>query len=93
MVTIAISASIVKSRSSIRPWSLPTVSNTISISPRVFIRMPTAADSRIAIPAARAPPNAPRNFPAQAAARIRRKSTKSPARSPGMSTAIPDVTK
>ena len=93
VVTIAIRASSVKRRSSIRPASRPTVRSTISTSPRVFMSTPIAAASRGGTRIARAAPKEPRNFPAHAATRMSTNAAASPARRPGMSTAMPDVTK
>ena len=66
VVTSAMITIIAKTASVMTPSSRPMLRMTSSISPRVFMRMPMAADSRQSSPHARAASIDPPNFPRHA---------------------------
>ena len=67
-MTSAISTIMVKILAEITPKSKPTLSTMSSINPRVFIKTPSAAASRVPIPVSRAMQKLPPNLPRQATA-------------------------
>ena len=70
VVTTAMITSMAKSWEEITPRSSPRFRTINSISPRVFIRIPSDAASRQFIPVSRAATADPPNFPAQATTMI-----------------------
>jgi len=70
VVTSAIRTIIENNAGERMPRSYPTLSTINSISPRVFIRMPSARESRHVMPVHRAASNPPPSLPAIATAII-----------------------
>ena len=68
VVTSAISTIIANSAGEITPMSRPTLSTTSSMSPRVFISVPIAQESRHDIPLVRAASAEPPSLPKTATA-------------------------